>query len=98
MRAVSKDQRPNHTPAPPIAIGQSTGLIYCMACGYLLNSDRKGITAKAGSQCIPNRLSLRSHDAPAHAACSTADLLAGLRALTEADAKVRESRLLGGGS
>jgi len=49
-----------HTPASPRTIGESTGLVYCMACGYLLSSDAKGPTKRADETCIPVQVGLRN--------------------------------------
>lgn len=49
-----------HIPAPPQTIGGSTGLVYCMACGYLLTSDAKGRTKRADLTCTPVRVGLRA--------------------------------------
>lgn len=49
----------DHVPAEPETIGGATGLVYCMACGYLLSSDRTGPRPRAEQPCTPNRVSLR---------------------------------------
>jgi hypothetical protein len=48
-----------HLPAPPQTISGSTGLVYCMACGRLLNSDKKGVTPAASQPCKPVFLGFR---------------------------------------
>lgn len=49
-----------HLPAEPQTISDSTGLVYCKACGFLLSSDTKGRTALAGKPCTPVRVGLRA--------------------------------------
>ena len=49
-----------HMPAESQTIGGSTGLVYCMACGFLLSSDRKGRTERADEPCTPVRVGLRN--------------------------------------
>lgn len=54
-----------HIPASPEAIGNSTGLVYCKACGYLLTSDVKGRTKRADQPCTPVPVALRTdHPTP----------------------------------
>lgn len=40
-----------HMPAEPMNIGQSHGLVYCMRCGYLLESPKRGKTAASERSC-----------------------------------------------
>lgn len=47
-----------HVPAPPQTIGQSVGLVYCKACGYLLATP-EGPRARAEQPCVPVRVELR---------------------------------------
>lgn len=52
---------PTHTPAPPMTLGDSTGLVYCKACGALLTSDRRGegTGRRVAQPCVPVRVALR---------------------------------------
>lgn len=53
-----------HVPAPPTAIGGSTGLVYCKACGSLLYGDRCGRTAAMLRPCKPVRIGPRTNVRP----------------------------------
>lgn len=57
---TTENAQREHSPAQPETIGQSTGLVYCMACGYLLSSDNKGHTARANKPCVPVHVDLRT--------------------------------------
>lgn len=51
-----------HVPDEPRKIGYATGLVYCTRCGYLLSSDDKGLTSRAGSRCVPPPVRPRTED------------------------------------
>jgi hypothetical protein len=55
--------RETHAPAEPVTIGDSTGLVYCRQCCYLLSSDAKGRTARADQPCPVIPISLRDKGA-----------------------------------
>lgn len=51
---------PSHVPAPPKDYGSATGLVWCMACGFLLSSDSGPSKGKrAYAECRPVIVDLR---------------------------------------
>lgn len=49
----------DHWRAEPQTIGGSTGLVYCIRCGHLLDSDDKGPTKRASTACEPVQIGYR---------------------------------------
>jgi hypothetical protein len=40
-----------HAPADALDIGLGKGLVYCKQCGWLLHSQQRGNTPRAGQPC-----------------------------------------------
>ena len=58
---MTTEPRLEHIPAPPIILGDSTGLVYCKRCGLLLAADKRPDLDPERKACRVVRIAFREH-------------------------------------